>query len=107
MTNGVAFVLDEEGRFHHRYNPELVTIERVADAGDIAVLRELVALHWERTGSPRAAEILARWEEFLPLFWKVRPRGVEKSTAPPQASLPRRARRAEGIAAPFAGSRGK
>jgi glutamate synthase domain-containing protein 2/glutamate synthase domain-containing protein 1/glutamate synthase domain-containing protein 3 len=107
MTNGVAFVLDEEGRFHHRYNPELVTIERVADAGDIAMLRELVALHWERTGSPRAAEILARWEEFLPLFWKVRPRGVEKSTAPPQASLPRRARRAEGIAAPFAGSRGK
>ncbi|MDR5695872.1 MAG: glutamate synthase large subunit [Armatimonadota bacterium] len=107
MTNGVAYVLDEEERFHLRYNPELVTIERLKESGDIATLRELVTLHLERTGSPRAAEILARWEAFLPLFWKVHPRKVEKDTAPAHALPLSRPRRREDTPTPLAGSKGK
>jgi len=35
------------------------------------------------TGSARAAELLARWEEVLPRFWKVAPKPPEGLREPP------------------------
>jgi len=45
MTNGLAFVYDPSGKFEHRYNPELVTIERVIEPEDSQLLRQLIFRH--------------------------------------------------------------
>ena len=74
MTNGVAFVYDPADRFERRYNPELVTLDRTIELEDLQLLRQLISLHREKTGSTRAREILAHWAESLLWFWKVRPR---------------------------------
>jgi glutamate synthase (NADPH/NADH) large chain/glutamate synthase (ferredoxin) len=78
MTNGVAYVLDEDGKFPQRYNPELVEIERVEQAEDVAELRSLILRHLELTKSDRTREILERWPKYLPLFWKVLPHAVRE-----------------------------
>ena len=83
MTNGEAYVLDEADGFPERYNPELVTIRRVTEPEDAARLRHLVERHQRATGSARAAELLARWEEVLPRFWKVAPKPPEGLREPP------------------------
>ncbi len=77
MTNGSAFVLDEAGEFPKRYNPELVRLARVEEPADAARLHALVTRHLEATGSRRAADVLARWGELLPRFWKVIPMPAE------------------------------
>jgi len=73
MTGGIAYVLDEDNQFPNRYNPQLVGIERVVDPDDAILLRQMIERHREFTGSRRAADILDRWGEFLPKFWKVVP----------------------------------
>jgi glutamate synthase (NADPH/NADH) large chain/glutamate synthase (ferredoxin) len=83
MTNGVAFVLDEEAQFERRYNADDVGIERVTSDDDAEVLRSIVQRHFEATGSARAGEVLRRWDHYLPMFWKVVPhpaRGKQQST---------------------------
>ena len=95
MSNGLAYVLDEGDQFSRRYNPDLVGIERVTDADDAMVLRTIVERHASETKSPRARDILARWESFLPRFWKVVPhpaRGKQQTTvlaAPAQRAAAR------------------
>jgi glutamate synthase (ferredoxin) len=74
MSNGLAYVLDEGAVFPQRYNPELVGIERIENDDDAEVLRTIVQRHAEETGSPRARDILAGWERYLPMFWKVVPK---------------------------------
>ncbi|HEY8478106.1 MAG TPA: glutamate synthase large subunit [Chloroflexota bacterium] len=81
MSNGVAFVLDEEGDFLLKYNPELVVPQRLADEADIALLRSMVEAHLAKTNSPRAREVLDRWDHYLPLFWKVAPKATPKPVA--------------------------
>jgi glutamate synthase (NADPH/NADH) large chain/glutamate synthase (ferredoxin) len=73
MTGGLAFVFDEEDKFSGRYNDQLVGAERLTEADDQAVLKDLVAKHLEKTGSPLAARILEGWNESLRHFWKVTP----------------------------------
>jgi glutamate synthase domain-containing protein 3 len=74
MSNGVAYVLDEAGTFATRLNHDLVELGDLEDE-DVDVLRRLIHEHEEKTVSPRARNILVRWEEFLPLFRRVRPKG--------------------------------
>jgi len=76
MSHGSAYVLDEDGAFSDRYNPELVTIQRVTDAEDEAFLRSLIEEHAAATESPRAQAILKGWSRYLPSFWKVVPISV-------------------------------
>lgn len=73
MTGGVAYVLDEEGSFESRYNPQLVRIHRINRADDVGLLKKMIGRHLENTNSRRASDIIARWEKFLPKFWKVTP----------------------------------
>ncbi|PYV26339.1 MAG: glutamate synthase large subunit, partial [Acidobacteria bacterium] len=68
MTNGVAFVYDPENKFEHRYNGELVKIERIIEPEDSQFLRQLVFFHAEKTASVRAREILATWSQSLLAF---------------------------------------
>jgi glutamate synthase (ferredoxin) len=72
MSNGVAYVLDESGSFASRCNFDMVEA-RPLDEEDVERVRGLVREHLEYTGSPRAAAILAGWEQFRPLFQKVVP----------------------------------
>ncbi len=76
MSNGRAYVLDEDEQFVNCYNPDMVAIHRVTDPEDVATLRSLIERHLELTESPKAEEVLKSWERFLPLFWKVAPQGV-------------------------------
>jgi glutamate synthase (ferredoxin) len=73
MTGGVAYVLDEQHNLEMYHNPQLVQLDRLNAQDEIAV-QTLVQRHLELTGSPRAAQILERWDEFLPQFWRVMPR---------------------------------
>jgi len=77
MTGGTAFVLDEEGAFEMRFNPQLVGIVRVREEDDIKQLQKMIGHHLELTNSRRASEVLNRWEHFLPLFYKVAPHPPE------------------------------
>ncbi len=73
MTGGLAYILDESQEFELKYNPQLVGLARIEEAEDMELLRHLILNHLELTKSSRAQDILARWEHFLPLFWKVEP----------------------------------
>ena len=76
MSNGVAYVVDEAGNFAGRVNRDMVELG-AADEADLALLQRLVREHEEKTASPRARRILVHWEEFVPLFRKVTPKGAQ------------------------------
>ena len=73
MTGGHAYILDEEGTLQHKLNYSYVYARRLIGEDEIAELRSLIEEHLKLTGSPRAKEILDRFDEFLPKFWKVVP----------------------------------
>ena len=81
MTSGVAYVLDEDGGFASRYNPQLVAIERVTAPHDAQELQALIYQHGEKTNSPCAWQVLARWRHYIQHFWKVAPRGPDQATS--------------------------
>ncbi len=101
MSGGVAYVLDEDNTFAKRCNMAMVELEPVLSeemiaeseyhmhedleahgrvdvfedllADDIKRLRVLIERHAKYAGSKRAAEILANWKKYLPMFRKVMP----------------------------------
>jgi glutamate synthase (NADPH/NADH) large chain len=90
MSGGIAYVLDEERMFERLCNRSMVEIEPVRaervpsgmDEDDLMGdmlghdgfrLRRLVERHLYYTNSKRARDLLARWDEVLPLFVKVMP----------------------------------
>jgi glutamate synthase domain-containing protein 3 len=96
MTGGLAYVFDEEGSFSTRCNAELVELGML-DAEDEANVHALLASHLDATGSPRAADLLARWERVRGQFVRVSPRGLKVRM--PQAWLELRERVADGHSA--------
>ena len=74
MTGGIAYVYDESNDFDLRCNVETVDLESIA-AGSAAEaeLLELIREHLDATGSPRAAEMLEKWEDCRGLFVRVIP----------------------------------
>ncbi len=90
MTGGVAYVLDESGEFAARLcNRSGVDLEPVTSVDDVDALQVLVSRHFQATASPRAKDVLARWEEFLPKFVKVFPHELKRVLGMPR--LDRRA----------------
>jgi len=73
MTGGLAYFLDEEGNFPTRVNPEIVKVQRVITEAGAEQLKAMITAHGDRTGSAKAAKILADWEAYLPKFWQVVP----------------------------------
>ncbi|MGD1804102.1 glutamate synthase large subunit [Dapis sp. BLCC M126] len=73
MTGGIAYFLDEDGDFPARVNNEIVSIQRVSTPAGETQLKELISLHFEKTGSEKAKAILANWSEYLPKFYQVVP----------------------------------
>jgi glutamate synthase (NADPH/NADH) large chain/glutamate synthase (ferredoxin) len=81
MSGGLAFVLDEAGRFATRCNPEMVNQIEPLDEGDEIEVRALVAEHLERTGSPVAKRVLDEWDALGPRFVKVFPTDYKRVLA--------------------------
>ncbi len=75
MSNGVAYVIDEALTFTSRINPEMVELAGLESA-DMELLRRLIREHEEKTVSARARNILVQWDQFVPLFRKVVPKGA-------------------------------
>lgn len=73
MSGGVVYVLDRDHDFYRRVNKDLVSVEPLEDPENIQELREMLAQHWEATGSPRAREILERFEAYVGDFKKLIP----------------------------------
>ncbi|MFI5335969.1 MAG: glutamate synthase large subunit [Opitutales bacterium] len=73
MSGGLAFVCDERNVLPQRYNPAMVTLERLEHPDEIESLRALVTAHAEATGSPHAQRLLADWTGTVDKFWKVAP----------------------------------
>ena len=101
MSGGIAYVLDQDGSFQSRCNLAMVELEPVPEEEQIAEkefgqyqdleshgrvdvmsdmtikdaerLYVLISNHARYTGSKRAAEILADWTRYRPLFKKVMP----------------------------------
>ena len=73
MTGGLGYFLDEQGDFPTRVNPEIVKVQRVITDAGAEQLKQMIHSHAERTGSTKAASILADWNHYLPKFWQVVP----------------------------------
>ena len=78
MSGGIAYILDADGTFHTHCNLDMVDLDRVESDEEIAELKSLIERHAELTGSTRAAEILAAWDETLPKFIKVLPKDYKR-----------------------------
>jgi glutamate synthase domain-containing protein 3 len=63
MSGGTAYVYDVDSKFFSRVNSEMVVAMPVRRPQDIAAVKQLIEEHLELTGSPRAAQLLADWEE--------------------------------------------
>jgi glutamate synthase (NADPH) large chain len=78
MSGGIAYVLDELGYFWQRCNKEMAQLTSITDADEIEMVNNLIARHAEYTGSLRAQEILAAWDDWLRLFVKVIPNDYKR-----------------------------
>jgi glutamate synthase (NADPH) large chain len=91
MSGGMAYVFDEDGQFVNRCNKDMVSLE-VMEAADIAHVRALLDEHVARTGSPKAKELLGRWEAATRVFVKVMPselkRILDDQRTPETAGIP-------------------
>jgi len=80
MSNGVAYVLDENGMLSAQCNLEMVAVTEL-DRMDDRRLRTLIRRHYHKTGSGRAKVILERWIAYRALFRRVAP-GAFTSASP-------------------------
>jgi glutamate synthase domain-containing protein 3 len=79
MSGGVAYVLDEDQKFHTRCNMGMVGFEDLS-AADAIELRAMIEEHLRRTDSPVAARVLEKWSELLGgnAFVKVMPHDYKR-----------------------------
>ncbi len=78
MSGGIAYILDENCDFDRNCNQQMVFLEKLEDAKEIAEVRAMIQRHADYTKSDRAAKILKNWEEFLPKFVRVIPKDYKR-----------------------------
>jgi glutamate synthase (ferredoxin) len=71
MSGGLAFVFDAAGDFARRCNRDMVDLESLETAPDLALVRDAIQRHARYTNSGRAAAILANWDTGRLRFVKV------------------------------------
>jgi glutamate synthase (NADPH) large chain len=81
MSGGVAYVLDEGGGFARLVNPQMVALQQLEDAAEIAALRALIQNHVTYTRSARGQQVLEAWEANVPKFVKVMPKDYQRMLA--------------------------
>ncbi|SHJ99379.1 glutamate synthase (NADPH/NADH) large chain [Geosporobacter subterraneus DSM 17957] len=70
MSGGIAYILDEAGDLSAKVNPQMVTIESLAEE-DVQILKGLLQKHVQYTGSAKAKEILEHWKEYGTKIFRV------------------------------------
>jgi len=78
MSGGVAYVLDEDGDFDYYCNMGMVELSLVEDLNDKKELSDLIANHYEHTGSKVAEKILTNMDQYMDRFIKVIPYEYKK-----------------------------
>ncbi|MGN0821971.1 MAG: glutamate synthase large subunit [Akkermansia sp.] len=73
MSGGLAYVWDELHLFDRYCNLDMIDLDPVSEPEDIERLRSLLQEHAALTGSQRAKDILADFDNALPNFVKVFP----------------------------------
>ncbi len=73
MSGGIAYVIDWDGNFKTRCNPEMVTLEELSEPFEMEEIRKMIVKHQELTGSTLADRVLKNWVEVLSKFVKVLP----------------------------------
>ena len=90
MSGGVAYVLDEQATFARNCNLATVALEEPTTQvtplshlgrADDDLLHSYISAHVERTGSPKAAAVLANWPAMLAQFVKVMPHEYRRALA--------------------------
>jgi glutamate synthase (ferredoxin) len=81
MSGGTAYVLDEQGDFATRVNMQMVGLEALEDAEEIAALRALIQRHVDNTGSAKGRAVLDGWAAIAPRFTKVMPKDYKRVLA--------------------------
>jgi glutamate synthase domain-containing protein 2/glutamate synthase domain-containing protein 1/glutamate synthase domain-containing protein 3 len=81
MSGGVAYVLDEHGALRDKLNPAMLDQLEAMDEVDAQECFELVTEHGRRTGSAKAATVLADWERARSQFVKVFPADYKRVLA--------------------------
>ncbi|EFN72550.1 Glutamate synthase [NADH], amyloplastic [Camponotus floridanus] len=73
MSGGIAYVLDVDGSFKSKCNPEMVELLPLNKSEEIAYVKQLLEEFIEKTGSLIAQDLLATWPEPTTRFVKVFP----------------------------------
>jgi glutamate synthase (ferredoxin) len=76
MCGGFAYVLDEDGAFRDRVNPERVDLEPLTPE-DEEIIQRMVRRHKEYTRSRKADDVIRKWNDYAPKFVKVFPRDLK------------------------------
>lgn len=79
MSGGIAYVWDPDKKLLENCNLELVALEQVETADEIADLKEIIEKHQNYTGSTRAARILDSWDTSLGNIVKVMPQDYKRA----------------------------
>jgi glutamate synthase domain-containing protein 3 len=80
MSGGVAYVMDPDRLFSRRCNHGMVDIEQI-EVDDYNELKSLIQEHAELTGSEKAKDVLADWDNQKTQFVKVMPREYRRILA--------------------------
>ncbi|HEY8943579.1 MAG TPA: glutamate synthase large subunit, partial [Polyangiaceae bacterium] len=72
MSGGFAYIFDEKGDCRDRINLGMVELEAL-NPEDAALVQALLREHHERTGSPKAQDLLSGWDRVSSKFVKVVP----------------------------------
>ncbi|MEZ4619929.1 MAG: hypothetical protein R2867_31115 [Caldilineaceae bacterium] len=78
MSGGIAYVLDDEGTFAKRCNQEMIDLESLTDAAEIAELQRMIQTHADYTESAVAKGLLADWAGATTKFVKVIPKDYKR-----------------------------
>lgn len=81
MSGGIAYILDEDGTFAGHCNQEMVELEALSDADEIAEVQALIQKHEEYTRSEVAKRVLADWAGYTSKFVKVIPKDYKRMLA--------------------------
>ncbi len=61
MTGGVTFLLDEENKVTDRINQDIVDIHNLSNESQERIIKPLIELHFQQTGSKKAEAIISDW----------------------------------------------
>ncbi|MBT7308450.1 MAG: glutamate synthase large subunit, partial [Gammaproteobacteria bacterium] len=80
MTGGFAYILDMDNGFVDRYNHEMIDIHRITPEmmdGHRQHLHDTIQTFVAETGSRWGQTILNQWDDFVSMFWLVKPKALE------------------------------